>query len=56
MRDAALGLTAVHAFAVHRDVKPENIHLGRDGQVRLLDLGAGKFHELGLTTSGPRSL
>jgi eukaryotic-like serine/threonine-protein kinase len=56
MRDAALGLTAVHAFAVHRDLKPENIHLGRDGQVRLLDLGAGKFHKLGVTTSGPRTL
>jgi serine/threonine protein kinase len=55
MRDAALGLTAVHAFAVHRDVKPENIHLGLDGQVRVLDLGAGKFHRLGLTTS-PRNI
>lgn len=56
MRDAALGLAAVHAFAVHRDVKPDNIHLALDGHVRVLDLGAGKFHHLGLTTSGHRTI
>jgi len=46
------GLGAVHAYAVHRDVKPENIHLGDDGVVRVLDLGAGKFHRRGLLTTG----
>jgi serine/threonine protein kinase len=56
LRDAALGLSAVHEVAVHRDVKPENVHLGRDGQVRLLDLGAGKFHHLGLTKTGHRTI
>src|SRR5205823_4334442 len=24
---------------IHRDIKPANIHLGSDGQLRLLDLG-----------------
>jgi len=56
VRDAARGLGAVHTFAVHRDVKPENIHLGLDGVVRVLDLGTGKFHNLGLTTSGQRTI
>jgi serine/threonine-protein kinase len=46
------GLAAVHAHAVHRDIKPENLHLGTDAVVRVLDLGAGKFHRLGLLTTG----
>jgi eukaryotic-like serine/threonine-protein kinase len=45
------GLSAVHAYAVHRDVKPENVHLGDDAVVRVLDLGAGKFHHFGLLTT-----
>jgi eukaryotic-like serine/threonine-protein kinase len=48
----ARGLAAVHGYAVHRDIKPENIHLGDDGVVRVLDLGAGKFHRSGLLTTG----
>ena len=48
----AEGLEAVHAYAVHRDIKPENIHLGTDAVVRVLDLGAGKFHHRGLLTTG----
>jgi serine/threonine-protein kinase len=51
-RAVADGLSAVHAFAVHRDVKPENIHLGEDAVVRVLDLGAGKFHKKRLLTTG----
>ena len=49
---AAEGLAAVHTYAVHRDVKPENIHLGDNAVVRVLDLGAGKFHDRGLLTTG----
>jgi serine/threonine-protein kinase len=55
-RAAAEGLAAVHPHAVHRDVKPDNIHLGNDGIVRVLDLGAGKFHRSLLVTTGNRTL
>jgi serine/threonine-protein kinase len=46
------GLDAVHAHSIHCDIKPENVHLGNDGIVRVLDLGAGKFHHRGLLTTG----
>ena len=42
----AWGITAARAIGrlhrlgvIHRDVKPDNLHLGDDGQLRLLDLG-----------------
>ena len=50
------GLEAVHAYAVHRDIKPENLHLGNDAIVRVLDLGAGKFHRSGLLTTNGGTL
>src|SRR5262249_45057958 len=43
IRQAAVGLQ--HAYErglVHRDVKPSNLMLARDGRVRLLDLGLAR--------------
>ncbi|XYH96533.1 serine/threonine protein kinase [Sorangium sp. So ce1128] len=55
-RDVCLGLQAVHPFAVHRDIKPDNIHVDEQGHVRVLDLGAGKFQRLGAITTGGFSI
>jgi serine/threonine protein kinase len=45
-RQTALGLQHVYEQGlVHRDVKPSNLMLGRDGIVRLLDLGLARVYE-----------
>jgi serine/threonine protein kinase len=44
MRQVALGLQHAHERGmVHRDIKPHNLILARDGQVKILDFGLARF-------------
>ena len=49
----AKALECIHTQRiVHRDVKPENIHIDQSGQVRLVDFGIAKAPDLSLTRAG----
>jgi serine/threonine protein kinase len=49
----AQALEKVHALDVlHRDVKPDNVHLDANGRAKLMDFGIAKTQQVSLTRTG----
>jgi serine/threonine protein kinase len=53
-REVCEGLSEAHRLGViHRDLKPQNVMIDRDGRVRIMDFGLARFSENeGVTGSG----
>ena len=53
-RDVLAGLAPIHASGiVHRDIKPQNVLIGRDGEVKVTDFGVAHMErDAALTTAG----
>ena len=48
------GVSALHRLGIlHRDIKPDNLHLDADGKLRILDLGVARCESLGIGMDTP---
>lgn len=48
------GLSALHRLGIlHRDIKPDNLHLDQEDKLRILDLGVARCESLGIGMDTP---